>query len=249
MIIEYDGTNYHGFQRQQNAHTIQAELEQQIRRLTGETVPVFAAGRTDAGVHARGQVIAFDTVTTIPENRWAPALNTFLPPDIRILESSRVSAEFHPQFQATSKRYSYYLFRQRTGVVFHRHHALCSTEPLDLDAMYEACRFITGRHNFLAFCARGSTAKSFERTVLDCILTSYGPYLRLDIEADGLLYNMVRIIMGTLLQVGRGKMTPDAVGDVIESRDRTRAGPTVPPQGLYLVSVQYPPGMGENERK
>ncbi|MEQ8202043.1 MAG: tRNA pseudouridine(38-40) synthase TruA, partial [Syntrophomonadaceae bacterium] len=227
-------------QKQENAHTVQAELEKQIQRVTGETVNVCSAGRTDAGVHARGQVIAFDTAATIPAVRWTPAINTFLPPDIRVLNSAEASPDFHPQFQAVSKRYSYYLYREKKGAVFYRNHALCIVEPLHLEAMREACCFIIGRHNFLAFCARGSSAKTFERMVLDCCLTTEGPLLRLDIEADGFLYNMVRIVMGTLLQVGRGKIAATGVADIIQSRDRTQAGPTVPPQGLYLVSVTYP---------
>lgn len=243
MIIEYDGTNYHGFQRQDNAHTIQAELEQQIQRLTGSSAHVHSAGRTDAGVHARGQVIAFDTIATIPAERWAAALNTFLPCDIRVLSSTEARPAFHPQFQAASKRYSYCLFREKAGEVFYRQYALCTTEPLHLDAMNDACRHIIGRHNFLAFCARGSTAKTFERNVFDCSLTTDGPHWRLNIEADGFLYNMVRIVMGTLMQVGRGKMQPAEVAAVIESQDRTRAGATVPPHGLYLMEVKYPPGI------
>ena len=240
MIIEYDGGGYHGFQKQENAHTIQAELEKQIERLTGEIVHIHSAGRTDAGVHARGQVIAFDTAATIPADRWRPALNTFLPPDIRVLHSAEASSAFHPQFQAVSKCYSYYLYREKGGEVFYRHYALCTTEPLQLKEMQEACSYIIGRHNFLAFCARGSTAKTFERTVQQCRLAANGPFLRLDIEADGFLYNMVRIVMGTLLQVGRGKIVANEIADIIQSRDRTWAGPTVPPQGLYLVSVTYP---------
>lgn len=249
MIIEYDGSNYHGFQRQNNAHTIQAEIEQQIHRLTGENVTLASSGRTDAGVHARGQVIAFDTFSTIPPVRWTPALNTFLPEDIRVLESTEASPDFHPQFQALSKRYAYFLYRQKEGAVFHRHYAYCLTESLDTDAMNKACAHIIGRKNFLAFCARGSTSKTFERTVKVCELSQQGSFLRLDIEADGFLYNMVRIIMGTLLQVGRGKIAPLEVAEILSSRDRTRAGPTVPPQGLYLLSVRYPLDTGEIVRK
>lgn len=242
MVIEYDGTSYHGFQRQEKAHTIQAEMEKQIERLTGKKTTVCAAGRTDAGVHARGQVVAFDTTATIPAIRWTPALNAFLPSDIRILESVEVSRDFHPQFQAVSKHYSYYLYREKNGQVFYRNHALCTTESLQLEAMREACHHIIGRYNFLAFCARGSTAKTFERTVRQCCLAARGPFLRLDIEADGFLYNMVRIVMGTLLQVGRGKIVATDIPEIIRSRDRARAGPTVPPQGLYLASVKYPSG-------
>lgn len=249
MIIEYDGNNYHGFQRQDNAHTIQAEIEQQIYRLTGEKVTLASSGRTDAGVHARGQVIAFDTQSTIPAVRWTAALNTFLPADIRVLDSVETSSDFHPQFQALNKRYAYFIYRQKAGAVFYRQYAYCLTESLDIDAMNNACRYIIGRQNFLAFCARGSTSKTFERTVTMCELSQTGPILRLDIEADGFLYNMVRIITGTLLQVGRSKMSSSEVGEIIKSRDRTRAGPTVPPQGLYLISVCYPPAEAEILRK
>ncbi len=249
MIIEYDGSNYHGFQRQNNAHTIQAEIEQQIQRLTGEIVVLTSSGRTDAGVHARGQVIAFNTDSTIPADRWTAALNTFLPADIRVLDSIETSPDFHPQFQALSKRYAYYIYRQKAGEVFYRRYAYCLTEALDIEAMNEACTYIIGRQNFLAFCARGSTSKTFERTVTRCELSQHGPILRLDVEADGFLYNMVRIITGTLLQVGRAKVSAPKVAGIIQSRDRTQAGPTVPPQGLYLISVRYPFNEAEILRK
>ncbi len=239
MIIEYDGSNYHGFQKQDNAHTVQAELEKQLYRLTGEQITICSAGRTDAGVHARGQVIAFDALATIPAPRWNAALNSLLPGDIRVLDSREVDKSFHPQYQALSKHYAYYLYRQRPGAVFYRQYAYCLTEPLDIIAMNQACEPIEGKHNFLAFCASGSTAKTFERQVNRCTVKETGPYLILDIEADGFLYNMVRIIMGTLLQVGRGRTAAGEVAGIIQSRDRTKAGPTVPPQGLYLLSVSY----------
>ena len=240
LIVEYDGTNYHGMQFQANAHTVQAEIEKQICRLTGERVSITAAGRTDAGVHALGQVIAFDTESTIPPPRWAIALNTYLPRDIRVLSSRAVRAEFHPQYQAISKRYAYLLYRQTSGVVIYRQHALCLSERLRVDLMRQACRYFIGRHDFRAFCARGSHAKTFVRTVMACDLVQEGPFLRLEIEADGFLYNMVRIIMGTLLEVGRGRIPVYQVPHIIESCDRTQAGPTVPPQGLYLLTVHYP---------
>ncbi len=239
MIIEYDGGDYHGFQRQDNAHTVQAELEKQILRLSGEAVTVAAASRTDAGVHARGQVIAFDTAARIPPDRWYLALNSFLPEDIRALSSVEANPDFNPQFEAIRKSYAYCLYRQKPGAPFYRRYALCNTEKLDLNVMRRACRFITGHHNFKAFCASGSTSKTFERTVFTCGLTEDGPMLRLNIEGNGFLYNMVRIIMGTLLEVGRHRLPADAIPGIIEARDRTRAGPTVPPQGLYLMKVEY----------
>jgi tRNA pseudouridine38-40 synthase len=240
LVIEYDGSNYHGMQRQDNAHTVQAELEKQIHRLTGETITILAAGRTDAGVHAMGQVIAFNTASSIPPDRWVLALNSFLPEDIRVLNSVAASPDFHPQIHAVRKRYAYCLYRQKPGAAFYRRYALCTTEPLNIELMRQACQSIQGRHNFQAFCASGSSAKNFERTVFECRLKEMGSLWRLDIEADGFLYNMVRIIMGTLVEVGRERIPVESVAGIIQARDRNQAGPTVPGQGLYLVAVRYP---------
>ncbi len=240
LVIEYDGSNYHGFQRQENAHTIQAELEKQLLNLCRQRISISAAGRTDAGVHACGQVIAFNTVASIPSDRWSLAVNSFLPDDIRVLGSSEVNADFHPQFHAISKRYAYCIYRKKPAATFYRKYALCNTDPLDIPAMRQACRFIEGRHDFRAFCASGSSVKTFERTVLSCSLTEADDILRLEIEADGFLYNMVRIIMGTLLQVGNHRIPAAEVVSIIESKNRANAGPTLPPQGLYLMSVNYP---------
>jgi len=240
MIIEYDGSNYHGFQRQDNAHTIQAEIEEQLYRLCKVKITIWAAGRTDAGVHARGQVISFDTESSIPPDRWTLALNSLLPDDIQVLSSSAVSPDFHPQFQALRKHYTYVVYREKTAATFYRRYALCNTETLDIAAMQRACCLIEGRHDFRAFCASGSTAKTFERTVFNCSIEEKGSILRLDIEADGFLYNMVRIIMGTLLQAGRKRISAEDMAGIIQSQDRTRAGPTMPPHGLYLLSVTYP---------
>lgn len=241
LVIEYDGSNYHGMQRQPNVHTVQAELEKQIHRLTGQKSGILAAGRTDAGVHALGQVIAFNTASSIPPDRWALALNSFLPEDIRVLESGAASPDFHPQIHAVRKRYAYFIYRQKPGAAFYRRYALCTTDPLNIELMQQACQPIQGRHNFQAFCASGSSCKTFERTVHSCRLQPLGDLWRLDIEADGFLYNMVRIIMGTLLEVGRERIPVEAVANIIQSRDRVQAGPTVPGHGLYLVGVCYPP--------
>jgi tRNA pseudouridine38-40 synthase len=241
LIIEYDGSNYHGFQKQDNARTIQGEIEKQLFNLCREKIRVCAAGRTDAGVHARGQVIAFDTVSSIPATHWPLALKSFLPDDIQVLSSSEVSPDFQPQFHSISKRYAYFLYGQKPCATFYRKYALCNDDPIDTTAMSKACQFIEGCHDFRAFCASGSSAKTFERTVLHCSINEEGPLLRLNIEANGFLYNMVRIIMGTLLEVGRKRIAAEEIVDIIQSRDRTKAGPTVPPQGLYLLSVKYPP--------
>ncbi|MEA1960608.1 MAG: tRNA pseudouridine(38-40) synthase TruA [Bacillota bacterium] len=239
MIIEYDGTRYHGFQRQKNAHTIQAEIEEQIRCITGEELTVSGAGRTDAGVHARGQVIAFTTSSPIPDYRWMYALNSYLPKDIHVLESSAVEAGFHPAFDATWKQYNYRIYRVREGALFYRNHTLLNTEDLDLEAMKRACNHLIGYHDFRSFCSSGATSKTFDRTVYDCSLHEEGHEILLKIEANGFLYNMVRIIMGTLLEVGRGRIKSENLPDIISACQRSLAGPTAPPQGLNLMKVQY----------
>lgn len=239
MTVEYDGSRYHGFQIQHNANTIQAELENGIWCLTGEKVSIIYAGRTDSGVHALGQVIAFDTLMSIPGDKWQFALNSFLPADIQIIESSECSPVFHPRFDARSKTYHYIIYRHNKEYLFYRNYALHNTDSLDLAAMQAACRLFEGRHNFKSFCASGSSVKTFERNIYRCKLVEEEPFLRLEIKADGFLYNMVRIIMGTLLEIGRGSYYPEIVKDIIAAQDRSQAGPTVPPQGLYLVEVEY----------
>ncbi len=239
LLLEYDGSNYHGFQIQKNANTIQAELEKAIYRLSGEQLTIICAGRTDAGVHALGQVVAFDSNSTIPANKWVYALNSQLPGDIRVLESQETGPEFNPRFDAFKKRYCYVIYRRKAKAAFYRNYAYCYTKKLDLKAMQEAAAMLTGRHNFSSFCASGSSARTFDREIFCCYLTEKDSYLRLHIEADAFLYNMIRIISGTLLAVGRGKYPPHYLKEIIDARDRALAGPTAPPQGLYLVKVYY----------
>ncbi len=240
LVLQYDGSNYHGFQRQENALTVQEIVEKAIHKLSGEKAGIICAGRTDAGVHATGQVVAFNSTATIPGERWKMALNSFLPDDIQVLKSSVAHPDFNPRFDAISKKYVYRIFRRERGSIFYRNYALCLHSDLNLQAMEQAGQMIIGRHNFTAFCARGSSAKTFERTILELSFQVKGPLLSMSIEADGFLYNMVRIVMGTLLEVGRGRHEPKWVNEVIKSRDRTKAGLTAPPQGLYLVRVNYP---------
>ncbi len=250
MIIEYDGSNYHGFQIQTNAHTIQAEIEAALYRLTGENISLAAAGRTDSGVHAAGQVIAFDSEAAIPAEKWRFALNSFLPPDIRVLKSDAAADDFHPRFNALSKSYAYLIYRQLQGETFMRNYAWCNREKLDIAAMQEACRYFTGTHNFKSFCASGSSVKSFERQVTRCVLYYNEPFLNLEICADGFLYNMVRIIMGTLIEAGRGNYPAEHTEKIIAAQNRQQAGITAPAQGLYLLRVDYPEsGTGSSKKK
>ncbi len=239
MIIEYDGSRYHGFQIQNNAHTIQAELENSIFKLIGERVSIIGAGRTDTGVHALGQVIAFDTCSSIPADRWQFALNSILPPDICILDSQEAVSTFHPRFDAIKKKYTYLIYRGKKGRIFLRNYALCNSDILDIAAMGDACRFLEGTHNFRSFCASGSSVKSFERSISNCRLFQDGPFLKMEIEANGFLYNMVRIIIGTLLEIGQKKYPADYIKYIIEGQNRALAGATALPQGLYLWEVIY----------
>lgn len=239
MIVEYDGSNYHGYQVQANARTIQAEIENSLLKLTGTRIPVLAASRTDTGVHAAGQVIAFDSCSTIPPEKWRFALNSFLPPDIRIIRSQVVRDDFHPRYDAASKGYSYLIYRQEAGQTFMRKYAWCNREKLNVAEMQKACQFIIGTQNFQSFCAAGSAVKTYERRVEKCILYHRGPFLNMEIAANGFLYNMVRIIMGTLVEVGRGNYPAGRVPEIIAARDRTLAGFTAPAAGLYLLKIEY----------
>jgi tRNA pseudouridine38-40 synthase len=239
MIIEYDGSEYHGFQMQDNAKTIQEELEKGIEKLTGEKTRLVCAGRTDAGVHALGQVIAFDSCAPIPAERWGVALNSVLPQDIRILSSALAADGFNPRFHALRKTYGYLIYRKKEQALFYRKYALCSTENLNITFMRQACDYLLGGHNFLAFCASGSSSKTFEREIYNCSLEATEERLIFKITANGFLYNMVRIIVGTLLEIGKEKQQPEHMEKLIMAQNRTLAGPTAPPQGLYLYKVEY----------
>jgi len=241
VVIEYDGSQYHGFQRQKNARTIQEAIETAIRNLTGERVSIQAAGRTDTGVHALGQVIAFETNASIPAQRWALALNSELPADIFAHKSEEAPLDFHPRFSALSKCYRYKIYRKKQGRIIYRNYALCNEEKLNIEAMQKACRLLEGTHSFKAFCASGSNVKNYIRTVYSCELKEERDWLTMDIKANGFLYNMVRIIMGTLLEIGRNQISPEYILELFRVQDRSLAGPTASPAGLYLVNVEYPP--------
>ncbi len=239
MIIEYDGSNYHGFQAQNNAITVQEKLVEGINELTKEKANIVCAGRTDAGVHALGQVIAFDTDATIPGERWAIALNNYLPSDINVISSFHVDNDFNPRFHALSKKYTYLILNSSKRTPFWNKYAYCTLGKFEREAIREACQFFVGKHNFRGFCASGSSAKTFERTVHSCKLWEHKDFMGINIVADGFLYNMVRIIVGTLLEIGSKKRSPDVVENLIRSQNRALAGPTAPPQGLYLNKVYY----------
>lgn len=248
LEISYDGTNYSGWQRQPDVPTIQESLENVLRKITGEAVSVTGSGRTDAGVHALKQVAAFSTESRLDASVFQRALNGFLPPDIRILRAEEVPASFHPISDAVSKRYRYLTDDRRPAFPFTRNYAWIYREPLDFETMREASEHLLGTHDFACFQTQGSPRKTTVRTVLDVSLSRLEdgllpPLLCLEVEANGFLYNMMRAIAGTLVLLGvdgrRGRPDPDRMRRIIESRDRAQAGPTAPPQGLYLLDVTY----------
>ena len=236
LTIEYDGTNYSGWQAQKNALSIQETIEDAILRATGERVRVTGAGRTDAGVHALAQMAHFDTDTTIPADKISYALNLVLPPDIRIRYSKEVPEWFHARKTAKTKHYRYVIYNDEHDCAINRNFCCFIRQPLDIAAMTKAASHFKGEHDFAAFCAQGSTPV---RTIFECTVEKVGNYISIDVCGNGFLYNMVRIIAGTLIDVGRGRKKPEDIPKIILSKDRNNASATAPAKGLTLVSVIY----------
>lgn len=244
LILEYDGTHYGGFQRQPNANTIQAELEEALRRVTGDPLLRIggAAGRTDAGVHARGQVVHFQTESRVPTDRWPYALNQHLPPDIAVVGAEEAPEGFHARYWARAKRYRYTLYCGPFPSPLARLYAYHWSRPVDPAPMKAAAWLLTGRHDFAAFRSTGGAAKTSVRTIYQVQVAAAAPYIYIDVTADGFLYNMVRIIAGTLLEVGAGQRSLDEVREALETGQRDLAGRTLPPHGLCLEAVEYGDG-------
>lgn len=239
LTIEYDGTNYHGWQSQKNALSIQDTLENALRKLTGEECKLIGSSRTDVGVHALGQVANFHTNSRIPPEKFSYALNSILPKDIAIKESAEVPLDFHSRHCAKGKKYKYIICNSTYRPALLRNRAWHISSPLNIEAMSKAAMYFQGTHDFSAFRATGSSVKTSVRTIMQTSLKANEEIIEFEISGNGFLYNMVRIIMGTLAEVGMGKIPYDAVPEIIESCDRTRAGKTAPAQGLYLVEVYY----------
>lgn len=239
VTVEYDGTDFAGFQYQNGQRSVQSEIERAIESLTRQTVRIKAAGRTDAGVHALGQVVSFQADTRIPIERMAAALNSALPVDVSAVRAEEVAEPFHARFSAKSRCYVYVLLnRDVRSALFGRYTSLC-TGDLDLSAMREGARHLLGTRDFAAWANDTREVRSTVRTVIRFGLRRAGPFVIFRIEADGFLRSMVRNMVGTLLEVGSGKRPPDEIGQITESRDRSTGGPTAPPQGLCLVRVRY----------
>ncbi len=295
LTVAYDGTNYCGWQIQPSAPTIEGELNKALCRLTGETIQMIGASRTDAGVHAYGNVAVFDSDTPIPGEKLLFALNPHLPEDIRIVDSCEVAADFHPRYCDTRKTYEYHIQTGRTPLPTKRLYSHWLPHRLDVAAMNEAAKYLVGTHDFKSFCAAQTQVKTTVRTVLGiaveerfsdgviplmknigeqiteeqesmdlrCGQQSYGQQshgqhpdkifapdkkpenkhpqdIIIRVEGEGFLYNMVRIISGTLIKVGLHGWQPEYVKEILASRDRTRAGETAPAKGLFLKKIEYP---------
>ncbi len=239
LVVQYDGTDYAGFQVQPDRPTVQGTLEEALGKLLNETVRVAGAGRTDAGVHAEGQVVSFTTDSVIPLERIVPALNALLPPPVVALCAEEAPPGFHPRFGARRKEYRYRILNRELPSPFEGRFAWHIPEPLDVAAMQAAASELVGEHDFAAFCAAGGAARTSVREVLELSVERRGELIEITVLGNGFLYMMVRIIVGTLVEVGRGRMSPARVREILASRDRTRAGPTAPPRGLALIRVEY----------
>lgn len=243
LILAYDGTDFHGFQRQRGLRTVQAVLEEALARVAGHPVTVVGAGRTDAGVHAAGQVAHCVIQGSIPTERIPRALQGLLPPDVVVYGAQEVDASFHARKSARAKVYRYSVLVAPFPWPFIRRYVLHEPGPLDVDAMRAAAAHLVGRHDFAAFQAAGRPVRDTIRTVRRLELSEqvlpWGRIVHLTIEADGFLYHMARNIAGTLLEVGRGRRPPAWVAEVLASRRREKAGPTAPAHGLTLLEVHY----------
>lgn len=239
LIVAYDGTEYSGWQIQPEAPTIEMYLDKAIRELTGENVHVTGASRTDAGVHAYGNVAVFDTESTIPGDRFTFALNRFLPDSIVIQDSWEVSSDFHPRYCNTRKTYEYRILNTAVPLPQKRNFTWHVTGSIDIEKMKEAAAYIVGEHDFKSFCCVRTQAESTVRTIYSLEVLQEGSEIIIRIKGNGFLYNMVRIITGTLIQVGKGRFKPEYVKQMLEAKDRTVAGQTAPPQGLTLVGIEY----------
>jgi len=239
FTIEYDGTNYHGWQSQINAVAVQDVITDAIKKLTGEDCNLIGAGRTDVGVHALGQVANFVTESRIPAERFSYALNSILPEDIVIKKSEEANPDFHSRYSAKGKKYRYLIYNSIHPSALLRNRVYHVSFNLDFDSMQKASDFFLGMHDFSAFKASGSSVKTSERTITGVHLAKSEDIITFEIEGDGFLYNMVRIIAGTLVEVGAGKIQPEAIPEIIKSRDRNKAGKTAPAHGLYLIEVYY----------
>ena len=239
LVVQYDGTEFAGFQIQPDVPTVQGELQLALSRLLQQPTQLWGASRTDAGVHAMGQVVLFETESPLPVERLPHALNAILPRAVSVVSAIEAPEGFHPRYSAVGKLYSYRILNRRLPSPFIERYAWRIERPLVLDDMRDAGRDLIGEHDFAAFCAAGSSVHDTVRRVDRLDVHREGDLLEFFISGNGFLYKMVRIIVGTLVEVGLGRRRPGDVEGILLRRDRTQAGRTAPAQGLSLVKVEY----------
>ena len=239
LTIEYDGKDFNGWQKQPNKLNIQGEIERAIENVTGEKVELIASGRTDAGVHALGQVANFKTNSNFPIEKFPIAINSQIKNSIRIKSAEEVDERFHSRFNCKRKTYRYVIDNSKYGSAIYRNLSYHVPTKLNVEKMKKAIKYFEGEHDFKAFKSSGTSSKSSVRTIYKAIIKEKNENIIIELTGNGFLYNMVRIIVGTLVEVGLGKIEPKEIPDIIESKDRQRAGKTLPPQGLFLLEVEY----------
>lgn len=241
LIVEYDGTNYAGWQRQKNGFSVQQALEEAFERASGQQAAITGSGRTDAGVHALAQVAHLDTHCTIPPEKISYAMNTFLLPDIRIKRSERAEDNFHARFCASGKTYRYTICNAQHPSAIYRNLSCHISGSLDLGAMRSAAECLIGTHDFASFCAAGSEVKDTVRTIHALTITEEPPFIHIEVTGSGFLYHMVRIIAGTLIDIGLKRISPERMREILAGKDRNIASATAPAQGLMMIAVYYEP--------
>ncbi|MGN0411032.1 MAG: tRNA pseudouridine(38-40) synthase TruA [Candidatus Fimousia sp.] len=239
LVVAYDGTHYCGWQSQPNGVTVEGVLNQKLSELLKEDIQVIGASRTDSGVHALGNVAVFDSETTIPGEKLSYALNQRLPKDIVVQHSCQVADDFHPRHCDSRKTYEYQIYNAQFENPLYSRYSHFVFIPLRIEAMQKAAEIIKGEHDFKSFCSSRGQQLTTVRTVYDLDVTREGSMVKIRVSGNGFLYNMVRIIVGTLIKVGLGVYPPEYVQEILDAKDRTKAGPKVPAKGLKLIGIEY----------
>ena len=239
LVVAYDGTNYCGWQIQANGITVQEELNRCLSKLLKEPIQTVGASRTDAGVHALGNVAVFDTAARMPAEKISYALNTYLPEDIRIQYSAEVAADFHPRYCESEKTYEYRILNRRFPLPTQRLYTFFYHYKLDVEKMREGASFLVGRHDFASFCGANAQVKSTVREVTGIDIEKKDDVITIQVRGRGFLYNMVRIIAGTLIEIGNEQYPPEKMGEILRACDRQQAGPTAPACGLTLKEIKF----------
>ena len=239
LTVAYDGTAYHGWQVQPNGVTIEGELNRVLRDLTGEEIQVIGASRTDAGVHGLCNMAVFDTESSIPGEKFSYALNQRLPEDIKVVDSCEVAEDFHPRHVSSKKTYEYKIYNAKFPDPTKRLYSHFTYTPLNVEKMQQAASYLVGEHDFKSFCAPAAVVETTVRTLYKAEVIQDEEYIRIRVQGNGFLYNMVRIIAGTLMEVGSGKRQPEDIKTILEAKDRNAAGPTAPARGLMLINYEF----------